>query len=167
MNGMDGMDRQLRELLEAAVGEPPRKISIETVRRRVARRRVFEYASGAAAVAIIAALTPASIGALGHGPAAPQTGVQGPTGGPIVYVANSGSGTVTPIRTATNTALAPIKVGESPVAIAITPDGQTAYVVFGSGPSRPGIVIPIRTATNQTLRPIKVRSLEGTIAITP
>jgi YVTN family beta-propeller protein len=32
-----------------------------------------------------------------------------------------GSGTVTPIRTATNTALAPIKVGTSPQGIAITP----------------------------------------------
>jgi DNA-binding beta-propeller fold protein YncE len=64
---------------------------------------------------------------------------------------------VIPIRTATNTALAPIKVGESPVAIAITPDGQTAYVVnFGSGSLKPGIVTPIRTATNQALRLIKV-----------
>ena len=35
---------------------------------------------------------------------------------------------VTPINTATNTALKPIKVGRSPVAIAITPDGKTAYV---------------------------------------
>jgi DNA-binding beta-propeller fold protein YncE len=53
------------------------------------------------------------------------------------------------------------------VAIAITPDGQTAYVVFGSGPSRPGFVTPIQTATNQTLSPIKVGYLPGTIAITP
>jgi YVTN family beta-propeller protein len=120
VNGMDGMDRQLRELLEAAVGEPPRKISIETVRRRMVRRRAIEYVSGAAAVAVIAALVPASIGALGHGPAAPQT-VQGPARGPIAYVTNFSSGTVTPIRTATNTALPPVKVGRGPVAIAITP----------------------------------------------
>jgi DNA-binding beta-propeller fold protein YncE len=74
---------------------------------------------------------------------------------------------VTPIRTATNTALAPIRIGESPLSIAITPDGQTAYVVFDSGPSRPGIVTPIQTATNQALRPIKVGSLPTPIAITP
>jgi hypothetical protein len=80
---MDEMDRRLRELLEAAVGEPPRTISIETVRRRVPRRRAIEYASGAAAVAVVAALTPAGIGALGHGPAAPQTGVQGRMREPI------------------------------------------------------------------------------------
>ena len=121
------MDRQLRDLLEAAVGEPPRKISIETVRRRVARRRTVEYASGAAAVAIIAALVPASIGALGHGRAAPRTGAQRLAHGPIAYVVNAGSGTVTPIRTATNTALKPIKTGRLPQAIAITPDGKTAY----------------------------------------
>jgi DNA-binding beta-propeller fold protein YncE len=53
------------------------------------------------------------------------------------------------------------------LAIAITPDGQTAYVVFDSGPSRPGIVTPIQTATNQALRPIKVGSLPTPIAITP
>ncbi len=37
------------------------------------------------------------------------------------YVVNSGSGTVTPISTATNTAGKAIKVGPGPVAIAITP----------------------------------------------
>ena len=39
-----------------------------------------------------------------------------------------GSGTVTPIATATNTAGPPITVGNDPNAIAITPDGKTAYV---------------------------------------
>ena len=46
-----------------------------------------------------------------------------------VYVANSGSNTVTPIAVATNTAGAPIPTGSVPQSIAITPDGQTAYVV--------------------------------------
>ena len=163
------MDRQLRDLLEAAVGEPPRKISIETVRRRVARRRAVEYTSGAAAAAVIAALIPAGIGALGHGPAAPRTGGQGPARGPIVYVANSGSGTVTPIRTATNTALKPVKTGRLPQAIAITPDGTTAYVTSGllGTVTRPGTVTPIRVATNTALARIKVGGLPGPIAITP
>jgi len=35
------------------------------------------------------------------------------------YIANAGSATVTPIRTATNTAGNPIKVGVRPAAIAI------------------------------------------------
>ena len=124
---------------------------------------LLEYASGAAAVAIIAALTPVSIGALGHGPAAPQTGVQGPARGPVVYVVNSGSGTVTPIRAATNTALPAVKAGRLPQAIAITPDGKTAYVAN----TRSGTVTPIRTATNTALPPVKVGRLPETIAITP
>lgn len=36
-------------------------------------------------------------------------------------IVSSGSGTVTPVRTATNTALRAIKVGAHPVAMAITP----------------------------------------------
>ena len=35
---------------------------------------------------------------------------------------------MTPIATATNTAGPPITVGSGPDAIAITPDGKTAYV---------------------------------------
>ena len=48
--------------------------------------------------------------------------------GKTIYVANLGSGTVTPVSTATNTAGQPIKVGSQPSAIAITPDGKTVYV---------------------------------------
>jgi hypothetical protein len=60
------MDRHLRDLLEAAVGEPPRRVSAEALRRRVVRRRVVEFAAGAAAVAVIAVLIPVGIGALGR-----------------------------------------------------------------------------------------------------
>ena len=79
------------------------------------------------------------------------------------YVLNAGSGTVTPIRTATNTALAPIRVGKfpqaEPLAIAITPDGTTIYVadvVAQGSPHQQGTVVPIRTATNTALASIKV-----------
>ncbi|MHB8431648.1 MAG: hypothetical protein ACYDDZ_14185 [Acidimicrobiales bacterium] len=44
------------------------------------------------------------------------------------YVANSGSTTVSGIATATNTVPTTFTVGSSPDAIAITPDGKTAYV---------------------------------------
>jgi hypothetical protein len=60
------MDRQLRDLLEAATGEPPHRVDVAAVRRRVIRRRVAEFAAGAAAVAAIAALIPVGIGALGR-----------------------------------------------------------------------------------------------------
>jgi DNA-binding beta-propeller fold protein YncE len=43
------------------------------------------------------------------------------------YVAGLG-GTVTPISIRTNTPGPPIRAGSSPDAIAITPDGKTAYV---------------------------------------
>jgi DNA-binding beta-propeller fold protein YncE len=67
--------------------------------------------------------------------------------GKTVYVANIGSGTVTPIDTATN-----------------APDGKTAYVgVWGE----PGTVVPIATATNTPGQPIQVGDGPYAIAITP
>ncbi len=57
--------------------------------------------------------------------------------GKTVYVANIGSGTVTPIDTATNTPGEPVEVGVRPRAIVITPDGKTAYVVNQSRPQPP------------------------------
>ena len=82
----------------------------------------------------------------------------------IAYVTNQGSGTVTPIRAATNTAGKPVKVGREPVTIAVTPDGETAYVV-NNGP--PGTVTPIRAANDTALTPIKVGRSPVAIAITP
>jgi DNA-binding beta-propeller fold protein YncE len=73
---------------------------------------------------------------------------------------------VTPIRTATNTALKPITWkpgtawGDSP--IAITPNGKTAYVA-----STAGTVTPIRTATGKAGKPVKVGQWPDAVAITP
>ena len=73
------------------------------------------------------------------------------------YVLNNGSGTVTPIATATNTPGKPITVGPHPWAIAITPDGKTAYVVSSINSSdTPGTVTPISTATSTPGIPIPV-----------
>jgi YVTN family beta-propeller protein len=52
----------------------------------------------------------------------------GPRSAVTAYVANDASGTVTRIDTATNTAGPSITTGADPGAIAITPDGKTAYV---------------------------------------
>ena len=71
--------------------------------------------------------------------------------------------TVTPFRVATNTALRPIVTGLRPVAIVITPDGRTAYVVS----ARTNTVTPIRVATNTALPPITVGRTPQAIAITP
>jgi YVTN family beta-propeller protein len=78
------------------------------------------------------------------------------------YVVNAGSGTVTPITTATNTAGHPITTGSDPWAIAITPDGATAYVAN----EHSGTVTPIATATNTAGPPITVGSAPWAIAIT-
>jgi DNA-binding beta-propeller fold protein YncE len=102
-------------------------------------------ASGADAARMIASP------ALSAGPANPAT----------AYVVNKDSGTLTPIRTATNTAGTPIPVGISAYAIAITRHGKTAYVVAG------GRVIPIQTATNTVGPPITAGSNPQAIAITP
>ena len=59
---------------------------------------------------------------------------------------------MTPIATATNTAGTPIPVGNDPDAIAITPDGKTAYVLSYDA----GTVTPIATATNTAGTPIPV-----------
>jgi YVTN family beta-propeller protein len=70
---------------------------------------------------------------------------------------------VTPIATATNTPGKPIKVGVRPSAIAITPDGKTAYVANLLSDT----VTPIATATNTPGRTIGVPRLPEAIAITP
>ena len=79
------------------------------------------------------------------------------------YVVNAGSGTVTPIATATNRAGPAIKVGDNPHAIAITPDGKTAYVANYVS----GTVTPITTATGKPGPAIKAGFAPGVIVITP
>jgi YVTN family beta-propeller protein len=91
--------------------------------------------------------------------------------GTTIYVLDLGSsqdkeGLVIPIRTATNTALRPIRIGLAwpfVITIAITPDSKTAYVTNAYTDT----VTPIRTATNTALAPIKVRESPLAIAITP
>jgi len=90
--------------------------------------------------------------------------------GKTAYVTIFSSGTVTPINLSTNKARRPIKIsGKSlgkrfigrPFAIAITPDGKTAYVTNGAS----GTVMPIDVATNRPGRPIKISGKPGSDAI--
>jgi YVTN family beta-propeller protein len=67
---------------------------------------------------------------LGRSSAASPSGSAKPV---TAYVANELSGTVTPIKTATNTAGTPITVGTEPIAIAITPATGTQRPAFTSG----------------------------------
>jgi len=81
----------------------------------------------------------------------------------LVYVANNGSGTVTPINTATNAAGIPIAVGLNPIGVAVTPDGKTVYVTNEGS----GTVTPINTATNAAGTPIAVGTNPKGVAVTP
>jgi DNA-binding beta-propeller fold protein YncE len=107
----------------------------------------------AAAVASLGLAGAAGTATAGAGSPARLTAV-------TAYVGNEYDGTVTPIRTATNTAGAAIAVDGSPDAIAITPDGKTAYAAAddtqSDGTADPGTVTPIRTATNTAGPPIPV-----------
>ena len=64
-------------------------------------------------------------------------------------MANFGDNTVTPIDTATGTAGSPITVGSNPIAVAITPDGSTAYVANLTG----NTVTPIDTVHRHRRQP--------------
>jgi YVTN family beta-propeller protein len=78
-------------------------------------------------------------------------------------VSDFGSGVVTAIATATGRVTAQITVGRQPQAIAITPNGSTAYVAnFGSAS-----ISPIDTATNKAGLAIPVGSEPYALAIVP
>jgi len=81
---------------------------------------------GAAATACAAFLLPAAaLASPGAAAAAGTLASQARLARPVTaYVVNAGSDTVTPIDTATNTALTPIPVGGHPSAIAITPKAR-------------------------------------------
>jgi len=100
--------------------------------------------------------------------------------GKTLYVLNgipaggNAAPTVTPILTASNTALAPISLpaikGGIAYDMAITPDGKTAYVVEGVGGSPYGnFVIPIDLATSTALAPVRILASGqlGGIVISP
>ena len=159
--GLRGPSQQLRQKVLTGIGQP---------RARALRGHrwagwMTPLAAAAAVTAVVAGT--AAVSSAIHGPGAIGGASLGH--GATAYVTNPGSGTVTPIRTATNTALPPVKTGPGPVAIAITPDGKTAYVVKDSFTPRgfSGTVVPIRTATNTALSPVKVGRGASAIAITP
>jgi hypothetical protein len=91
-----------------------------------------------------------------------------PASAPRLAPATTPVFTVTPITTATNTADKPITVGQAPTAIAITPNGATAYAAnSGKNGAMSDTVTPITTATNTGGKPIKVGLFPTFIAITP
>jgi DNA-binding beta-propeller fold protein YncE len=120
------------------------------------RRRARRIAGSVAAIAVIlATISVASLRARPAFVAVPRRP------GAIMYVAASNG--MTPVATATNTAGKPVKFGAIPAAIAVTPDGKTAYIAD----MHPGTVTPVATATKTPGRPIKIGGFPWAIAITP
>ena len=119
---------------------------------RKGTRRVVVVVGTILAIAVAATVT--AVAALGGAHA--QTGL-------FAYVANSNDGTVTPVNLATGHPGTPIKLGGNPAAIAISPDGTTAYVANGCGC---GKVTPVNLATGHPGAPIKVGTGLLAIAIT-
>src|SRR5215471_9742913 len=150
--------------IPAGLTGPAARDALQPDARPRHRRRARRIAGSLAAIAVIVAAI--SVTSVGHRPAFVAT--LRPTGA-VMYVAASNG--MTPVETATNTRGKPIKIGAIPAAIAITPDGKTAYIVdlpaYGRGPTT---VVPVATATNTRGRPIKISDAFGlgaAIAITP
>ena len=153
-----------RETAGHAARRPRLAVSLALRHRWLSRR----WLGWAAPLAAAAAVTGVILGSQGvfspvHRPV-PSSSTHDPGLGlahpATAYVAGQ-SGTVTPILTATGTALKPIRIGKEDgqisSAIVFRPDGKTAYVlsstVLGGGS---GTVTPIRTATNTALRSIPI-----------
>lgn len=90
----------------------------------------------------------------------------------VIYVANSDSGTVTPIAVPGDRTRHPIVVAPGPWQIVISPDGKTVYVAgyVDRGSSRsPATLTVIRTASNSTIRNVTMCQVTGApvMAITP
>jgi len=116
----------------------------------------------AAAVSCAAVLAPSAVSASAPGLPMLSAGTAAVT----VYVANNTSDTVTPIPAATNKPGKPIPVHGRPTAIAITPNGKTAYVISDADENS-GYVTAVSTATNTAVRAISVPGDPTAIAITP
>jgi YVTN family beta-propeller protein len=126
-------------------------------------------AQAAAAPPVSTAAAPSALAGpapdAGGGPAAPG---QPPLADPTEFVVNYGlgtatPGTVTPVNLVTRQAGPAITVGADPRAIAITPDGKTAYVTDSGS----GTVTSVNTVTRRAGPAITVGADPQAIAITP
>lgn len=82
------MERDVRDLLDAVMGEPPRRVTVAAVRRRVVRRRAVQAVSAGVAAVLVTSLGAAfAAGAIRLG-ATPPIGPRQPAGPPRYYVAS-------------------------------------------------------------------------------
>jgi hypothetical protein len=85
-----GIEHQLRDLLESATGDPPRRVTAAAVRRRTVRRRLVEYGAAALAAILLAGLGVAISSQAPGPPPAPVS--PSPAGLPRFYVVQGPSG---------------------------------------------------------------------------
>jgi DNA-binding beta-propeller fold protein YncE len=80
----------------------------------------------------------------------------------------TGTGALTVINTSTNLASTPIKVDADPVALGVSSNGATAYVVGASNDDTgaPGALIPVSTSTDAVGKTVKVPNPIG-VAVPP
>jgi YVTN family beta-propeller protein len=83
--------------------------------------------------------------------------------GDAVYVANSGSNTVSVISSPTNSVVATIAVGNKPMFVAISPDGTTAFV----SNSQDNTVSVISTASHTVTQTVPVGPAPFGLAVKP
>jgi YVTN family beta-propeller protein len=154
----DEMARQAGQHRSAA---PGRRAVLLSWRRWP--RWVAPLASAAVLIAVITGTFAVTGAVRGPGPARPAAATY-----PRLVVVLSQRGIVTRIRD--GRVLSPIHLNDSgdeqPQAIAVTPDGKTAYVAMTGGERRPGVVIPVQLATGKILKPIPVGVWPNAISLT-
>src|SRR6266446_4760422 len=79
------------------------------------------------------------------------------------YIVNTGSNSVSVIDTTSNTVVATVSVGGSPLEVAITPDGTRVYVTNGND----NTVSVVDAASNTVVATVRVGALPFGVAITP
>jgi YVTN family beta-propeller protein len=179
-------ETSLRGLLETALSDEPAigPVARNSLRAGIKlrrRARIRRATGGTAVVIAMAAVIPAATGVFGNTAAGPHPGTaRKGAAGPhheaarvgTAYVINSGGGTVTPIDVATDTAGKPINVSGESVAMAIAPDGKTAYIAIGASnggalPTSDQSMIPINLATGTPGKAIDLQNPPDEIVITP
>jgi YVTN family beta-propeller protein len=85
----------------------------------------------------------------------------------FAYVANISSNTVSVINTSTKTVVATIPVGDGPWGVAISPNGDFAYVVNNHDTASGNSISVIKTATNTVVATVKVQSVPFAAVVTP
>ena len=81
---MSDTSRQLHDLLDAAAGDPPHTVTVQAVRRRVARRRIIESVA-AVLVAVVVAGAGVAVATQAHGSGV-ANGPRPAAGAPRYYI---------------------------------------------------------------------------------